>query len=297
MLVSLCGCVARPASRGRSFEDSESSAPAAPRPELAPAPAPASLSAAERLRERFGPQGFTVLEEAPFVVLGNEAPEVVRRRSKSTVAWAVAKLKAAYFERDPDALIEVWLFADERSYRSYAVKLFGGEPGTPFGYYSAEHNALVMNISTGGGTLVHEIVHPFMEANFPRCPAWFDEGLASLYEGCDEREGEIHGLVNWRLPGLQAAIADASLPSFRELTSTTRDEFYDHDPGTNYAQARYLCYYLQEQGLLRRYYREFVANVAADPTGYATLKKVLNTNDMTGFQQRWHGFVRGLSFG
>ena len=24
-----------------------------------------------------------------------------------------------------------------------------------------------MNISTGGGTLVHEIVHPFIEANFP----------------------------------------------------------------------------------------------------------------------------------
>jgi len=28
--------------------------------------------------------------------------------------------------------------------------------------------------------LVHEIVHPFMRANFPECPAWFNEGLASL---------------------------------------------------------------------------------------------------------------------
>ena len=30
--------------------------------------------------------------------------------------------------------------------------------------------------------LVHEMVHPFMDADFPACPAWFNEGLASLYE-------------------------------------------------------------------------------------------------------------------
>ena len=40
---------------------------------------------------------------------------------------------------------------------------------------------VVLGTSTGGGTLVHEIVHPFMRANFPNCPSWFDEGLASLY--------------------------------------------------------------------------------------------------------------------
>ena len=52
-------------------------------------------------------------------------------------------------------------------------------------------NALVMNIATGGGTLVHEIVHPFMEANFPACPSWFNEGLGSLYEQSGARDGRI----------------------------------------------------------------------------------------------------------
>ena len=46
-----------------------------------------------------------------------------------------------------------------------------------------------MNIATGGGTLVHEIVHPFVEANFPGCPTWFNEGLGSLYEQSAERKG------------------------------------------------------------------------------------------------------------
>ena len=39
------------------------------------------------------------------------------------------------------------------------------------------------------------------------------------------------------------------MPSFKELTAMTSGEFYNEDRGTNYAQARYLCYYLQERGL------------------------------------------------
>ena len=84
------------------------------------------------------------------------------------------------------------------------------------------------------------------------------------------------------------------LPSFTTLLSTTRDEFYEQDPGSNYAQARYLCYYLQEHGLLTRFYREFHAARAADPTGFDTLKKVLGEADMETFQKKWEQFVLGL---
>ena len=39
-----------------------------------------------------------------------------------------------------------------------------------------------MNSATALGTLSHELVHPYMETNFPNVPSWFNEGLASLYE-------------------------------------------------------------------------------------------------------------------
>jgi hypothetical protein len=68
------------------------------------------------------------------------------------------------------------------------------------------------------------------------------------------------------------------------------------DRGTNYAQARYLCYYLQEKGLLARFYREFRANRKDDPTGYNTLKKVLDEKDMTAFKKRWEEFVLKLRY-
>ena len=153
-----------------------------------------------------------------------------------------------------------------------------------------------MNISTGGGTLVHEIVHPFIESNFPGCPSWFNEGFASLYEQSGEKGGRIRGLTNWRLAGLQQSLKAKSVPAFKTLCETTTHEFYDEDPGTNYSQARYLCYYLQEHGLLHRYYHEFRKNVDDDPTGYSTLAKVLGQRDMRTFRKRWNAWVATLRF-
>jgi hypothetical protein len=242
------------------------------------------------------PEGFTVIVQPPFVVLGDESPEQVRAHVTHTVKWAVTKLKQDYFPRDPEEIIDIWLFRDHTSYTNYARRLFHDTPTTPFGYYSAQHRALVMNISTGGGTLVHEIVHPFMRANFPACPPWFNEGLASLYEHSAEQDGHIQGRLNWRLPGLEQAIKAGRIISFQQLTGMSETGFYGGASGysEHYAQARYLCYYLQQKGLLVRFYHEFVRSAQRDPTGYATLKRVLGESDMTAFQKKWESFVLGL---
>ncbi|MEX0775993.1 MAG: hypothetical protein WD042_09815 [Phycisphaeraceae bacterium] len=247
------------------------------------------------------PEGFVIVESRPFVVIGDESRKAVERHARYTVAWSVGLLKKDYFTRDPDEIIDIWLFKDDASYRKYTRQIFNDSPSTPFGYYSTRHKALIMNISTGGGTLVHEIVHPLVRANFPDCPAWFNEGLGSLYEQCEEtpgpgRGGHIRGRTNWRLAGLQRAIRDKKLLSFESLTGTDDDEFYGEDSGRNYAQARYLCYYLQEKGLLVKFYQQFAADVEEDPTGYKTLVKVLGENDMAAFQKRWEAWVLKLRF-
>jgi hypothetical protein len=249
-----------------------------------------------KLRKKLPSRDFTVVVTPPFVIAGDESPETVRRRADNTVKWAVDKLKKAYFTRDPQEILDIWLFKDKESYEKHAKELFGKTPDTPYGYFSSEDKALVMNISTGGGTLVHEIVHPFVAANFPRCPAWFNEGLGSLYEQSGEVRGEIHGYTNWRLPGLQKAVRKGTVGSFEALCSTTDNEFYEKDRGTNYAQARYLCYYLQEKNLLHNYYRRFLANRAEDPSGYRTLKAVLKADDMQKFKKDWEAWVLKLRF-
>jgi hypothetical protein len=57
-----------------------------------------------------------------------------------------------------------------------------------------------------------------------------------------------------------------------------------------------LCYYLQEAGLLQKFYRRFVAHHAGDPGGYRTLQEVLGREDMEAFQKEWEAFVLKLAF-
>ncbi len=249
------------------------------------------------LKKKLPSSHFSIVVQPPFVVIGDEPKPVVKRRAEDTVKWAVDRLKQDFFTKDPKDILDVWLFKDEESYRKHTRLLFGEEPTTPYGYYSSHHKSLIMNIGTGGGTLVHEIVHPFMESNFPACPPWLNEGLGSLYEQCGEVDGHIHGFTNWRLPGLQQAIRSGKVPSFKMLTAMDSHAFYNEDRGVNYAQARYLCYYLQKKGLLIKFYQEFNAQQKDDPGGYKTLQKVLAETDMDGFKRKWEKFVLELRQG
>jgi len=242
---------------------------------------------------------FAVVVKPPFVVVGDSGLADVRRHADRLVARTGESLRRQYGMRDPERILDVWLFAGAASYEVNARRLTGEEAGTPFGFYSARHDALIMNARTGGGTLVHELVHPYVEANFPDCPPWFNEALGSLYEAVGWPGGEMRGYVNWRLPGLQQALQASSVPSFEWLMRQTDQQFYNADPGTNYGQARYLAYYLQERGLLIPYYRRFLAQRALDPTGYDTLLDVLELEpeDVPAFRKRWERFVMGLSWG
>ncbi|MGH9930364.1 MAG: hypothetical protein ACREA9_14215 [Pyrinomonadaceae bacterium] len=237
---------------------------------------------------------FSFVIQRPFVVIGDETKQAVQLRAEGTVKWAVDRLKQDFFPNDPREILDIWLFKDAASYEKHARLLFGETPTTPYGYYSSAHKALIMNIETGGGTLVHEIVHPFMEANFPACPPWLNEGMGSLYEQCGDANGHIRGFTNWRLPGLQQAIRSKEVPSFKDLTAMDANAFYNEDKGVNYAQARYLCYYLQEKGVLVKFYQEFHAHQKEDPGGYQTLQRILAEADMDAFKTKWEKYVLGL---
>lgn len=245
----------------------------------------------DALEARLAGQGYTVVIEPPFVVIGDEPARTVKHRASGILRWSIRLLEAEYFKARPDKLIEVWLFKNESSFRKGAKKFFGDDPDTPYGYYSSEHDAMVMNIGPGAGTLVHEVVHPYIEANFPDGPSWFNEGLASLYERPTEKNGRIWGLPNWRLPNLKKQIATNALPDLGTLLGTSRNEFYDA-PFDSYAYARYLLLYLQDQGKLTRFYEAFVAD-QRDLTGRTALEAVLGEKLET-FEPRWRKWAAAL---
>lgn len=225
---------------------------------LAALPDPAAHVAAQRKKHGDAVADLDTWVDGQFVVWGDAGKVQVQRSAQGVVRWAVTHLEAEFFSKRPEGLYDVFLFKDEASYLRHAKALFGHAPETPYGYASAQHRALVMNIATGGGTLVHELVHPYVAASFADPPTWLNEGLASLFEQADERDGKMIGRTNWRLAGLKEAYAAKRVLPFERLISTTDAQFRDDDEAVHYAQARYLMLYLQEKDLLHAFVAQAV---------------------------------------
>lgn len=216
---------------------------------------------------------FIYKSHSCFVVVSNLNETETKRTLDNTITSAEECFYNDYFIKKPDELITIFLFKDDKTYRYWANKLYGDNDLSRFGYYKPSKKTMLMNISTGGGTLVHELTHAFVRYDFPDIPSWFNEGLGSLYERCSMNNKEIIGHTNWRLPELKEAIQNNLYNSLEWLVNTTDDEFYDYESSKNYAQARYLCQYLQEKKLLKKFYKNFRDNFEKDKTGKTQLEE------------------------
>ncbi|MHB1033991.1 MAG: hypothetical protein ACYC35_08180 [Pirellulales bacterium] len=245
----------------------------------------ACRAVAADVSRQLGPAGHAIVRP-PFVVAGNLSEAELDGWHRRTIGPAARSMASAYFSVPPDRPITVLLFAGARSYSDAAKKLYGEEGVSVYGYYKPNLRTLVMNIDTGGGTLVHELTHALAAFDFPELPDWFNEGLASLHEQCRIREDEsgLEGLVNWRLAALQEAIHENRL---RSLASLIGGDFRGETEALNYAQARYFCLYMQRQGVLGDYYRKFRARHRQDPLGLATVAGVFP-------DQTWDELDRGF---
>lgn len=248
--------------------------------------------AAEEIRRELGEHFLVELVEGIFFAATDDTPANFER-SRETIRLVYRFLRREYLRRIPSRPVRIYLFRNRQSYESYCRTAYGEPPSTPFGFYRAAERKIVLNLSTGRGTLAHELAHPLVSEDFPAVPSWFNEGFASLFERFRERNGTIEGRPNWRLPVLQRALRQGGAPSLRELLESSPVEFYGDPRGVNYAAARHLCLWLQEQGTLPRFYREFRDHVAADPTGRKTLERVVG-RELPHVEREWTAWVRDL---
>ena len=250
----------------------------------------------DRWRRRFQEENFHYAVAGPFVIAGDGTQAQINRYRDGTILAAARALKATYFKKDPAEPVLILLFESRGSYARLAKKWFGDADVPHYGFFRRRENVMLMNVSTGTGTLVHELVHALIAPDFPRVPDWFNEGLASLYEQCSLGADRITGHENWRLPALQRAIRSGELRPLKELIED--ENFYDpQQVGMNYAQARYLLMYLQDKGMLPEYYRRFRAGAEDDPQGLKTLLSLIDPKELGQYEKDWRKWVMTLRFG
>jgi lysophospholipase L1-like esterase len=270
-------------------------APAAAAPVVPASPAAETVETPEQaldaMKKELG-DAFHYRVERVFAVASDAPEKALENYCTQTVAACFDAYMKQFFKTKPAGAFRVYLFKDDASYRSKAKTLFGTVPDTPYGYYLDARRALVMNIATGGGTLVHEMFHALVRADFPDIPTWANEGIASLFEQCGFDAGGLVGYVNWRLPILQDAIKKDTLPALRKIMTMPAAEFYADRQG-KYAAARYLMLYLQERGLLVKFYQGFRDRFAQDKTGVKFVEELLGEK-LEDFEPKWRQWALAL---
>lgn len=253
------------------------------------------LAVAEEWKDKFATEELEKTVAPPFVIAGDLDRRTLGIYRDRTVVAAQKALEATFIKTPTNQPIVILLFKDADSYKRLAKQWFGYTDVPHYGFYRPSDRTMLMNISTGGGTLVHELTHALTDADFPDIPDWFNEGFASLYEQCNIDGDTITGLPNWRLPALQKAIRDKKLRPLAEMIAD--DDFRNDDRvGINYAHARYLMLYLQQRKQLPAYYKSFRDNFEDDPTGIDTLKKLIAPQSLEDFDREWQKWVLTLKF-
>jgi hypothetical protein len=238
------------------------------------------------------PDTWTLLPRSPFVLAGDLPEAELRELWRSTIAPTTRALSVGYFDHLPDEPILLVILSGDESYKA-ALRFLGHSGKHEYaGLYDRDERRLVLNLSTGEGTLAHELTHALAHADFPDMPEWFDEGLASLHEECQFSDDGLRlvGLGNWRGEALRETVERNRLPSMAD--------FVNHHFGSRgrtareYAYARYLCLYLQERQLLGLFYRKCRENAAVDPTGGWSLLETLGTSDVDTADRDFRRWLR-----
>ena len=174
------------------------------------------------------------------------------------------------FSKKPERAISVYLFPDAASYESFCRKKYDAPCIAHFGFYQPGDRYMVMNAGLGLGTLTHELVHPLVEADFPRAPTWINEGIASVFEQpILGKPGEIHGGKNWRWPRVARAVRGTTERDHARLVlfGMSDEAFRGDREDLHYAMARYVCQWLDERGKLWPFFQRWRDHAADDPTG------------------------------
>jgi hypothetical protein len=254
----------------------------------------ACQSTAADLRARL-PSTCTAIVRPPFVIAGDLPAAELDRLHRESIQPVTEALWRSFFDRRPDQPVTIVALSNETTYRQCAWNLDGYEPIAYSGYTQRAQRRLVYNISTGSGTLTHELAHVLALFDFPDMPEWFDEGLAALHEEAVlSPDGlTLAGTANWRNRLLVDALAADELPRLATVIKTR--SFRGEGENLNYAQVRCFCLYLQERGLLCHFYRKFRAVAENDPSGLTTLCELLGVDSPAEIDRDFRNWIANQS--
>lgn len=184
---------------------------------------------------------------------------------------------------DPPCLLIAVVCRNRADFTRYASASGASAGAGTLGYYSARSNRIVLyDVAAGSdsptrweqnaATVIHEATHQMafntgIHNRAAEPPLWVVEGLATMFEGvvgagASENDARQSRVNHSRLRAFRGSVAAVSRPApLADLVAT--DRLFQSTPGTAYAQAWALTFYLTETQPAR--YADYLARTAARP--------------------------------
>ena len=245
-------------------------------------------------RKRFEETGRAVLGEGMRVRIDDDwalalsgiATDAMLEECVSR-AKALAPALVKTFDMTPSGLPFVArLFGDEKAFEAYAWKTAQKEWYS--GFYVQKGRTVVGDMSRGSDVFLHELCHGLFIDDFNDLfPTWLGEGLAELFEQFAIDGDTVRGLPGTTPGTIRKAYKDGKAPRLKDFIQMRGVEFHDRARGRggvdpmkvtlHYTLARAVVLYLQDQGLLVRFYTNLrktrVATARQDPSCLQALEK------------------------
>ncbi len=241
----------------------------------------ASLDAA---KDRFGPEYTFHSDELLRLTYASAYTDVSTAEAQEEItrvfAWAYARVFSSVHEAmlaRQDAWVMV-ILPTQGDFLAWAVRTYGRSARQNLtaigGHYS--HDAKELWAADLGATLRHEAFHILHWRSSTRLgqmhAVWMQEGLASLVESIDVTDdGEIKIMPCWRTNQVKFLARAGRLPSLEAFCTMPRERFTSGRALANYAQARALFMWINEQDKLDDFYKAYVEGYRDDPMGYKAL--------------------------
>jgi len=241
----------------------------------------------EAVQRQYDPRRYEIekdpeLRLAYYSAFDPESFRVARMEIERIAAWADEHVfgnvnDEAFLEDKPWVVV---VLPTRRDFRRWAASVYGeaaiNATSQIGGSYTHDKNRLVAQDL--GSSLRHEFFHVMhWRDNMHHRqghPVWVQEGLCSLIEDYDVKDGDLVPAASWRTNSAVRLARNRGLLHLKELAETPRGRFTGFRPLAHYAQARTVFLYLYRMGKLKAWYETYRETFNEDPTGIRAMEIV-----------------------
>jgi hypothetical protein len=241
------------------------------------------------LLDQLGPSYSSQIDSSRRVVFITALDARTSRMAIRVIRRHLDALRKTGFEKPFRRNLTI-LLPTVRDYR----KLVAGKNPEASGFYSRKLR-MMATISLSNA-IIHELVHAVHDNQQQLLgqdhPVWITEGLATLYQTSDVKDGKLAPKIGPELSGLQGAIRARKIHRLGDLLQIDQSGFMAQAQ-VSYPQVRYLMYYLHSRGLLEAWYRSYREGFDEDPTGRDALEQTLGKK-LGAIEDDWLAWVLAL---